>query len=80
MPSQHAGHRKRQAHAWKPEWMIVVHAKQRYTRAVRVNHDAHDSKLTSCVYILSVIFYVIDMLCTRKPCHEHFQKFIELYS
>ena len=57
----------------------AVRGNQRYTRAVRANHDAHGSRLTSRVYTraLDVHFHVIDLSCTRRLCCEYFQKRVE---
>ena len=63
----------------KPKCTSAVCGNQRYTRAVRANHDAHGSRLTSRVYTraLDVHFHVIDLSCTRRLCCEYFQKRVE---
>ena len=50
----------------KPKCTSEVLANQRCKHAVRANHDAHGSRLTSHVYTcaLNVHFYVIDFPCT----------------
>ena len=42
-------------------------------------HDAHDSRLTFCVYTcaLNMHFYVIDVLCIRRLRCKYFQKRVE---
>ena len=61
-----------------------VHANQRCMRTVHTNHDAHGSRLTSCVYLrglnlcaLNMHFYVIDLSCTCRLCCKYFQKLVE---
>ena len=75
----------------KPECMPMKHAKcvgktcilvsavPRCTWAVCANHGAHGSRLTFCVYMhaLSMHFYVIDLLCTRRLFCKYFQKRVE---
>ena len=73
---------KKHACSCKPKCTSAVRGNQRYTRAVRANHDAHGSRLTSRVYTraLDVHFHVIDLSCTRRLCCEYFQKRVELCS
>ena len=50
---------------------------------VRVNHDAHGSRLSFRVYTHALnvrTFYVIDLSCTCRLCCKYFQKHVELCS
>ena len=70
-------HTEKHACSCKPECMSVRSScKQRYTYTVYVNHDTHGSRLMCCMYMLAlnVHFYVINLSCAQKLCHEHFQK------
>ena len=72
-------HTEKHVFSCKLECMSVVHAKQRYMSAVHVNHDAHGSGLTCCVYMCTVNLH-FNLLCTWKPCCGHFQKHVKSYS
>ena len=58
---------------------MCARANQRCMGAVRANHDAHSSRLPSCVYThaLNMHFYIINLSCTCRLCCKHFQKCVE---